>query len=113
MIELMTTGDHEEAAVDREIRQLHQRVGRLELQVAALQGTIPSPPPPHVQARSAGVPVPVPPGPRRVKKPPRPELEAAMVGTWLARIGALAVLTGAGFVFAYAVQWELIRPAAR
>ena len=39
--------------------------------------------------------------------------EANLVGTWLARAGALAVLIGAAFAFKYAVDHGIIGPAAR
>ncbi|HEX9891287.1 MAG TPA: DUF2339 domain-containing protein, partial [Actinomycetota bacterium] len=42
-----------------------------------------------------------------------PESEVRLVGTWFARLGALALLLGAGFAFSYAVERGLIGPAAR
>ena len=39
--------------------------------------------------------------------------EANLVGTWLARIGALAILAGAGFGFKYGVDRGVIGPALR
>lgn len=61
------------------------------------------------------------PPPRRQYKapraPPRPtrsaELEANLVGSWFARIGAFAIFLGAAFAFKYAVDRNLITPAGR
>lgn len=42
-----------------------------------------------------------------------PRREADLLGTWLARLGALAVLVGAGFAFRYAIDRGWIGPEAR
>ena len=46
-------------------------------------------------------------------KPNRIENEARVVGTWMARIGAVALVIGAAFAFKYAIDQELIGPGAR
>lgn len=40
-------------------------------------------------------------------------LEVTLVGTWFARVGAVAILLGAGFAFKYAIDRGLIGPGAR
>src|SRR5215510_5643582 len=64
---------------------------------------------------------PRPPSPPPSPPPPTPPAdpsagvieEANIVGTWLARIGALAILAGAGFGFKYGVDRGVIGPALR
>ena len=45
--------------------------------------------------------------------PDAPDLEENVVGTWFPRLGALALLLGAGFGFSYAVDRGWIGPGAR
>lgn len=45
--------------------------------------------------------------------PDAPDLEESVVGTWFPRLGALALLLGAGFGFRYAVDRGWIGPGAR
>jgi uncharacterized membrane protein len=46
-------------------------------------------------------------------QPINPEDEARVIGTWMARIGAIALVIGAAFAFKYAVDQGLIGPGAR
>jgi uncharacterized membrane protein len=100
------------------MRELITRLEELESQVARLKAERPpvttsmfeapaAPPPPDTEGRP-----PAPPGPT-----PRPQpeeaTEASLVGTWFARLGAMAVLLGAGFGFKYAIDRGLIGPTAR
>jgi uncharacterized membrane protein len=101
------------------IRELISRLEALESEVARLKAERPHPapgaifetPPVPPRAEAEG---PAPPPisvPRRAQ--PEEATEASLVGTWFARLGALAVLLGAGFGFKYAIDRGLIGPAAR
>lgn len=99
--------------VNEEIRQLEKRVTSLEREVQALKptpSTYVAPPAP-----AAVPPPPAPPPLPRVVVPPaiRREDEARVVGAWLARIGAIAVVIGAAFAFKYAIDRGLISPTGR
>ena len=105
--------------MDESYGTLVRRVERLEREVAVLRGA-PSPqaapveaPQPPGQFASA---LPPPPPPAAAPAPHRPrsaDEEARVIGTWLARVGALAVLVGGGFAYSYAVDRGLIGPAQR
>lgn len=71
---------------------------------ARLPGTPPAP----AAAIKAGIGKVVPPRPARSS-----EMEANLVASWFARIGAFAVFLGAAFAFRYAVDRNLITPAGR
>jgi uncharacterized membrane protein len=109
---------------------MEERVTRLERDVSRLKGRVEAffpPPPPDPALVDRPSPDPAPP-PRRRRRPARQvsaprtferrvlrrvELEDSLLGTWLARVGAIALLIGAAFGFKYAVDKGLIGPAAR
>lgn len=107
-----------------EIQRLIQRVFRLEQEVAQLRARMglppatSTPPPPATAAPSPPAPAS---GPQPQTSTPRvpaatagsATAEANFVGTWFARLGALAILIGAGFAFKYAIDRGLIGPALR
>lgn len=108
-----------------QIAFLTQRVWRLEQEVEQLKGsalasmeTLYAPPRPTPESRQAEAAAAPPTTPRPAAAPvvvaPRPpELEAELVGTWFARIGAVALLIGAGFAFKYGIDRGLIGPGLR
>ena len=105
--------------MDENYGTLVRRVERLEREVAVLRTTSPQqgapaePPQPSGQFASA-LPPPPPPPPAPVPRRPRSaDEEARVIGTWLARVGALAVLVGGGFAYNYAVDRGLIGPTQR
>jgi uncharacterized membrane protein len=98
--------------VSEEIRQLQERVSRLEREVQTLR------PAPFTAAVPAAPMIPIPARPPEsprisVHPPIKREDEARVVGAWLARIGAVAVVVGAAFAFKYAIDRGLIGPGAR
>jgi uncharacterized membrane protein len=119
------------------LQQLNERVDRLEQELAAVRtllgiGPEPSPTPAPLEeptAAAASAPAtaappsppsaapPMPPAPPpsapRTKTQPSASLEENLVGTWFPRIGAVAILVGAGFAFKYAVDRGFIGPFAR
>lgn len=102
--------------MDPQVRALEERVERLEAEVARLKGA--QEPASHEPAFAFG-PAPLPHDRPSPASPPgrvavrAEEAEASLVGTWFARLGALAVLLGAGFAFKYAIDRGLIGPSAR
>lgn len=104
-------------ADDPRLQRLTQRVYRLERDVSELRKRLGLPveePPAPVE----GPPAQAFPAPSPEETPARAAsqaegLEASVVGTWFARIGAVAILIGAGFAFKYAVDRGLIGPGAR
>jgi uncharacterized membrane protein len=115
--------------MDADVRDLADRVARLETEVGLIKTVLP----PVIPAAAWTTPVaPTPstgatplatgavPGhavPARPGIPaapaPDPEREARLVGTWFARLGAAAILLGAAFGFKYAVDRGLIGPTGR
>ncbi len=102
-----------------QIAFLTQRVWRLEQELARLKGEplesiVPEAPAasqtPSEAARPAAA---IAAGPSPAVSLPPVQLETELVGTWFARIGAVALLIGAGFAFKYGIDRGLIGPAAR
>ena len=97
--------------VTEEIRQLQERVSRLEQEVRAIK---PAPSTHVAPAASATAIPPSPPVPPRPAVPPiKRGDEVSIVGAWMARAGALAVLVGGAFAFKHAIDRGLIGPGAR
>jgi uncharacterized membrane protein len=98
--------------VTEEIRQLQERVSRLEHEVHALNPTSST----YVAAAApVTVPPAPPPVPSRAAAPPPIKRgdEVSIVGAWMARAGALAVLVGGAFAFKYAIDRGLLGPGTR
>ncbi len=113
--------------MDPQIARLTQRVYQLEQELMAMRAQLGMPDPtiepqpttnhePQMQSFSD------PPSSQRVPSPHTPSvaavdssrgLEEALVGTWFPRVGAVAILIGAGFAFRYAVEHGLIGPVMR
>jgi uncharacterized membrane protein len=100
------------------IRELVARLERVERVVAWLAAERPPAPisisqaPPGPSQPEAELPGSSPEG-RPQRAQPEEATEASLVGTWFARLGAVAVLIGAGFGFKYAIDRGLIGPVAR
>ncbi|MFN2590866.1 MAG: DUF2339 domain-containing protein, partial [Actinomycetota bacterium] len=88
----------------RPAQSLPPSVGRPDL------SSLPPPPPAPFRPASPAAPLPV---ERPGLGSTAPDVEDQVVGTWFPRVGAMAVVLGAGFAFAYAVQRGWIGPAAR
>lgn len=102
-------------------RDLEERVGLLEEQVAALSwkvaGNSATPEPQPVAAapmpKRAGREAIWPPVLKQAQRRRAGAIEEDLVGTWFARLGALAILIGAAFAFSWAVDNGLLGPVAR
>lgn len=98
--------------------RLAQRLHGLELEVARLRGLVEgagkppgeAPTPPE-QPPQPEVPAPSPSAPAQPARPRGDEV--SLVGPWMARIGAVALVVGAAFAFKYAIDRGLIGPTAR
>jgi uncharacterized membrane protein len=110
----------------RRLREIEDRILALEFTAAQLRElarrgfapvTAPEPAPPAPAAVSEPRPVPPPPEPATPsvfgKDLGWRRLEGALGGTWLSRIGALAVTVGIGFFLKYAFDNGWIQPAGR
>lgn len=114
----------------RKLREMQERLGRLELTTALLEGRlrpsreasppapVPVPPPPPVPAspvpETASEEVSAP----WVQPPAAPRIdwrrwESLLGGTWLNRVGALVLVLGIGFFLRYAFDNRWIGPAGR
>ena len=122
--------------IDEEISQLRQlvaqitkRLDNLESQAKIIEAPIPEPLPslPTLEPEPEPVPttsviseealevaeVPPPPIPPKPKVKKEREWEQILGGSWLARIGVLALIIGAGFFLKYAFDNEWLGPAGR
>ena len=105
---------------DIEFRQLQERVSTLEHDVHALKAGAPAsafpiPPPPPATVPASAVPPPrptLPAEPAFAARVPRGD-EVSVVGAWMARVGAVAVLIGGAFAFKHAIDRGLIGPGGR
>ncbi|HEY3099137.1 MAG TPA: DUF2339 domain-containing protein [Methylomirabilota bacterium] len=110
----------------RRLREIEDRILALEFTAAQLRElarrgfapvTAPEPAPPAPAAVSEPRPVPPPPEPATPSVSGKDlgwrRLEGALGGTWLSRIGALAVTVGIGFFLKYAFDNGWIQPAGR
>lgn len=110
-------------AIEDEIRRLRELVTQINDRLDALghrQGvTEPPPPPPEpvpaAQSREAA-PIPAAVAPPRREKPAmvkEREWEQILGGSWLARIGVIALIVGAGFFLKFAFDNDWIGPTGR
>jgi uncharacterized membrane protein len=101
--------------MDSDLEELKNRVSKLEGELAALKKQLDRTEPAQVFTAPPKVaPKPATQTPSEPVAPVRGEsLEESLVGTWFPRIGAVAILIGAGFAFKYAVDQGLIGPAGR
>jgi uncharacterized membrane protein len=105
--------------MNRNLALLTRRVERLEREVAALKKrradsssereASPEQPRPHVRPRVPEIHS----GSDRARRRGRRNFEQDLLGNWFPRLGALALLVGAGFAFKYAVDRGLIGPGVR
>ncbi len=98
-------------------RDLEHRVKRLEIQVAALAARLPADQPIPEATPAAPPPFIPPPASEPVdsgrRRGIRTDLEVSLVGTWFARLGAVALIVGAAFGFKYAIDKGAIGPWGR
>ncbi|MDO8585951.1 MAG: DUF2339 domain-containing protein [Armatimonadota bacterium] len=97
------------------LSQLHEEVQRLARRVAELEQlhrTQPGQPPPR-PAPAVRPPGPPPPSPPPAAPVPSRDLEAEIGGNWLNRIGAVALVLGAGFFLKYAIDNRWIDETGR
>ena len=109
-------------AIEEEVRQLRELLAQINNRLDVLerrQGiTEPQPPPKPapVAPSQKAVPIPAAAAPPRKEKPARVkerEWEQILGGSWLARIGVLALIIGAGFFLKFAFDNDWIGPTGR
>jgi uncharacterized membrane protein len=116
-------GPQEQSALQEEVRRLRELVIAMNDRLAALESmqgiTAPPPPPKPAPVAPSQVAAPIPaaaptPTPPREVAPRKPkEWELILGGNWLARIGVLALIIGAGFFLKYAFDQNWLGPTAR
>jgi len=108
--------------IEEEVRQLRELVTQINNRLDALERrqSVTAPPPPPVSIPAApsqeAVPIPAPAVPPRKGKPARVkerEWEQILGGSWLARIGVLALIIGVGFFLKFAFDSNWIGPTGR
>ena len=100
--------------MDPDLEQLKKRVSKLEKELSSLKTQLGQVEPPQVFTAPPNVEQKTKPTPPTPSAPPRAgSLEENVVGTWFPRVGAVAILIGAGFAFKYAVDRGLIDPTGR
>jgi uncharacterized membrane protein len=115
-------------AVEEEIRQLRQLIARITDRLDVLERgrgvtkPIPQPAPPisastpPPQAAPAAIPIPAAEAPPPKERPPKVrerEWEQILGGSWLARIGVLALIVGIAFFLKFAFDNDWIGPTGR
>ncbi len=119
-------GPQEQSALQEEVRRLRELVIAMHNRLAALESTqgITAPPPPKptpVAPSREAAPSPAveiwpaaPTPPPRETAPRKPtEWEMILGGNWLARVGVIALIIGAGFFLKYAFDQNWLGPTAR
>lgn len=100
--------------MDSELEQLKKRVGKLEKELVSLKSQLGHAEPAQVFTAPPKIEQKTKPTPPAPIAPPRAgSLEENVVGTWFPRVGAIAILIGAGFAFKYAVDRGMIAPTGR
>lgn len=113
-------GPQEQSALQEEVRHLRELVIAMNYRLAALESRqgITAPPPPKptpvAPSQEAAPITPAAPTPPREVAPRKPkEWELILGGNWLARVGVIALIIGAGFFLKYAFDQNWLGPTAR
>jgi len=114
-------GPQEQSALQEEVRRLRELVIAMNYRLAALESMqrITAPPPPKptpVAPSQEAAPIPAAGVPPREGKPARVkerEWEQILGGNWLASVGVIALIIGAGFFLKYAFDQNWLGPTAR
>jgi uncharacterized membrane protein len=105
-------GPQEEPALQKEVRRLRKLVIAMNNRLTALEGKpgIAAPPPPEPAPAVAEK---APPPKAKPPKARRGEWEQILGGSWLARIGVLALIIGIGFFLKFAFDNNWLGPSGR
>jgi uncharacterized membrane protein len=117
-------GPQEQSELQEEVRRLRELVIAMHNRLAALENmqgiTAPAPPPtkptvlePSQKEALTTLAAPTPPPPREVAPRKPTEWEMILGGSWLARVGVIALIIGAGFFLKYAFDQNWLGPTAR